>query len=131
MGKQRKMSSALSVAVLVVALAALGFASSASAHTGEWAAFNNCPSTNPSAFKCIQSVTNGGSVKLGKKVVPIVNPVTVQGGVTEEGEGAEEGFSRLIAATNGVATLSPTPQPVPGGLSGLVNCKEISLGWLR
>ncbi|MGH2938697.1 MAG: hypothetical protein ACRDPE_11330 [Solirubrobacterales bacterium] len=114
------------MAVLAVGLAALGFAGSASAHTGEWAVFNNCPSTNPSAFKCLHSVTNGGTVKLGKKVVPIVNPVTVQGGLTEEAfEGPEEGFARMIAATNG-ETLSKTPQPVPGGLAGLVNCPEIS-----
>jgi hypothetical protein len=109
-----------------MAVMAVG-AASASAHTGEWAAFNNCPSTNPSAFKCLHSLTNGGSVKLGKKVVPIVNPVTLEGGLTEESyeEGPEEGFSRMIAAANG-QTLSKTPQPVPGGLAGLVNCKEIS-----
>jgi hypothetical protein len=126
MGKQRSLAARVSVALVVVALGVLGVAGSASAHTGEWAAFNNCPSTNPSTFKCIQSITNGGSVKLGKKVVPIVNPVTLQGGVTEEAEsGPDETFSRLVAATNG-QTLSKTPQPVPGGLAGLVNCKEIS-----
>lgn len=126
MGKQRKIAGGLSAAVLAVAFAALTFAGSASAFSGEFAAFNNCPTTNPSAWKCLHSVTNGGSVKLGKKLVPIVNPVTLEGGVTEESESeAEFGFSRFIAAKNGV-TLSKTPQPVPGGLAGLVNCKEIS-----
>jgi hypothetical protein len=95
----------------------------ASAHTGNWARFNYCPSTNPSVEKCIQSVTTGGKVVLGKKTVPIVNPVTLQGGLTEPT--GPEYFSKFVAATNGV-TLSKTPQPVPGGLSGLVNCKEIS-----
>jgi hypothetical protein len=56
---------------------------------------------------------------LGKKTVPIVNPVTLQGGVTEPAEVGEEFRSHLIAATNG-ETLSKTPQPVPGGLVGLV-----------
>ena len=34
------------------------------------------------------------------------------------------------APTNGI-TLSKAPQPVPGGLAGLVNCKEISNFLLR
>jgi hypothetical protein len=106
-------------------IAALATASSASAHTGLWAKFNYCPSSNPAAFKCINSVTKGGKVVLGKKTVPIVNAVTLQAGVTEPVEAGESYVSHLIAATNGV-TLSKTPQPVPGGLAGLVNCKEIS-----
>jgi hypothetical protein len=126
----KKFTAGVLCAVMLSALATLGFASGASAHTGIWAKFNFCPSTNPSAFKCINSVTTSGKVVLGKKNVPIVNPVTLQGGVTEPQEFGEEFRSNLIAATNGV-TLSKTPQPVPGGLSGLVNCKEISLGFLR
>jgi hypothetical protein len=126
MRKVRRVAAGAGVIASALALMAIVFAGSASAHTGEWAAFNNCPSTNKAAFKCLHSVTNGGSVKLGKKVVPIVNPVTLEGGVTEEAyEGPEEGFARMIAAANG-QTLSKTPQPVPGGLAGLVNCKEIS-----
>jgi hypothetical protein len=105
--------------MLVTALAALGMASGASAHEGIWAKFNFCPSTNPTAFKCLNSLTTSGKVVLGKKTVPIVNPVTVQGGVTEPVEVGEEFRSHLIAATNG-ETLSKTPQPVPGGLLGLV-----------
>jgi hypothetical protein len=119
------------VALLAAALMSLAFAGSASAHTGEWAAFNNCPSKTVGVNKCIHSVTNGGKVVLGKKNVPIVNPVTLDAGVTQEAEeGPEEGYSRLVTAANG-QTLSKTAQPVPGGLTGLVNCKEISLSWLR
>lgn len=110
-------------AASVVALASLGFVGSASAHSGEFAQFNNCPSTNPETFKCIVSVTHGGKVVLGKKNVPIVHPVTLQGGFTTAPKSA--GFiAKFIGATNG-ETLSKTPQPVPGGLAGLVNCKEI------
>jgi hypothetical protein len=54
--------------------------------------------------------------------------VTLQGGISEANE--VTGNSQFYGATNGV-TLSATPQPVPGGLSGLVNCKEISLSFLR
>jgi hypothetical protein len=129
MPKKRKMTARLSAAILAVALTTLGFAGSASAYSGEWSAFNNCPVSNPQAWKCLKSVTNGGSVKLGKKTVPIVNPVTLEGGVTEESlEESEFGISRMVAAKNG-QTLSKTPQPVPGGLAGLVNCKEIG-SWI-
>jgi hypothetical protein len=84
------------------------------------------PSTSTGVVKCVQSVTKGGRIVLGKKTVPIVNPVTLQGGVGKsELQENEEITEKFFAATNGV-TLSPTPQPVPGGLSGLVNCKTIS-----
>lgn len=127
MQKRISMAKLMCLTMLAAGLAAFGFVPAASAHTGEWAKFNYCPSTNPAVFKCIQSVTTGGRVVLGKKNVPIVNPVTLQGGLLEEEEiGEGEAFvSHMVAATNG-ETLTKTPQPVPGGLSGLVNCKEIS-----
>ena len=116
-------------AVLAAAMATLGFAASASAHTGEFAKFDYCPSTNTEVNKCIYSVTNGGRVVLGKKNVPIVNPVTLQGGYSKATKAT--GFnSKFFGATNG-QTLSKTPQPVPGGLTGLVNCKEITVHFLR
>ena len=131
MGKQRRFAAKLSVALFAVGLVVLGAAASASAHSGNFARFNYCPSTNPEVFNCLQSVTKGGKVVLGKKSVPIVNPVTLQGGLSEgEFNSSEEVVERFFAATNG-QTLSKTPQPVPGGLSGLVNCKEISNFILR
>jgi hypothetical protein len=114
--------------LLAVAVAGLAMSATASAHSGEYARFNYCPSTNPTVFKCLQATTTGGEVVLGKKKVPIVHPVVLQGGVTEESE--ETLTSGFVGATNGV-TLSKAAQPVPGGLTGLVNCKEISLSWLR
>jgi len=113
---------AVGAVLTAVALSALGSTSAASAHTGEFAKFNNCPSTNPAVFACLYSVTTGGKVVLGKKTVPIVNPVVLQGGT---GYANAELFQQFFPATNGV-TLSKTPQPVPGGLAGLVNCKEIT-----
>jgi len=119
-------------ALLLTALCALGLTASAQAKlTGEFARFANCPYTNAKAIKCLYSVTNSGEVVLGSKTVPIVNPVTLQGAYAEpveEKEGAE--FYPFLAATNGV-TLSKTPQPVPGGLAGIVNCKAISEPFLR
>ena len=124
-------SLALSLAALT-SLAVLVFAGQASAHTGVWARFNNCPSTTAGVRKCVQSVTSGGVVVLGKKTVPIVNPVTLQGGLgpAEENVETEEFYEKFYGASNG-ETLTKAAQPVPGGLTGLVNCKEISLSWLR
>ena len=107
--------------VAAVSLAMLALASGASAKlTGEFTKFQQCPFNTKGVARCVYSVTDGGEVVLGSKAVPIVNPVTLQGGYAEfEEEGPEAGFSKFYAATNGV-TLSKTAQPVPGGLSGLL-----------
>ena len=117
----------LGAVMVAMGVAALAFAPVASAHEGEWAKFNNCPSTVEGVFKCVHSVTTGGRVKLGVKNVPIVHPVTLDGGYSQANS---ERISTFYGAANG-ETLQAVPQPVPGGLSGLVNCKEISLWWLR
>jgi hypothetical protein len=116
-------------ALLVVALAALGLAGSAQATlTGQFTTFAQCPYKNAEVRKCIHSLTNSGEVVLGSKKVPIVNPVTLQGGAGPVSEETE--FAKFYAATNGI-TLSKAAQPVPGGLAGLVNCKEIGNFILR
>jgi hypothetical protein len=125
--KRKRYIAGFVASLMACALMALSLAGSASAHTGEFARFNYCPSTNPAVFKCIYSETVGGKVVLGKKTVPIVNKVILQGGFSEPNE---ELISNFYEATNGI-TLSKTPQPVPGGLAGLVNCKEISNSILR
>ena len=104
-------------AVLFGALMALGVSSSALAHTGEFAKFNYCPSTNAEVKKCLYSQTVGGSIVLGKKTTPIENVVTLQGGYGKPN--AETHISKFFEATNGI-TLSKTPQNVPGGLLGIV-----------
>lgn len=102
---------------LVGVVAMLSFASSAlaSSHnpTGEYAQFKECPLNRATITDCIYALTNGGGFTTGKKTVPLVNPVTLQGGI--EGEGQEVDF---YGAENG-DTLSKTAQPVPGGLLGI------------
>lgn len=102
---------------MTAALSALVFASLAlgASHNpkGEFAQFAECPLNRVTITDCIYSVTSGGSFTIGKKTVPIVNPVTLQGGY--EGGGSEVKF---FGAENG-NTLSKTPQPVPGGLLGI------------
>jgi hypothetical protein len=90
--------------------------------TDNYIKFAECPYSNLEVRKCLYSVTESGEVVLGSKKVPIVNPVTLQGGVGVVGE---DEFAQFYQASNAV-TLSKSPQPVPGGLAGLVNCKEIS-----
>lgn len=117
------------IAAGLICVASLVFASSAAAAphnpTGEWAVFADCPLNNPAVEICVFSKTTGGSVKLGNKTVPIENPVTLQGGF--QGAGSEIQF---YGAEDG-NTLSKTPQPLPGGLAGLIECKKISNFILR
>jgi len=115
--------------MLLVALAALGFTASASAKlTGAYTQFAQCPYTNPEVKKCLYSPTEGGEVVLGSKKVPIVNPTYLQGGFGKADKITK--FSAFFAAKNGI-TLAEASQPVPGGLAGLINCKEIKNFLLR
>jgi len=114
-------------ALLIAAIAVFGLAATAQAKlTGEYTKFAQCPYSNLEVKKCLYSVTRGGEVVLGSKKVPIVNPVVLQGGAGKQ----VEGIAPFFAASNGI-TLSKAPQPVPGGLGGLVNCKEITEPFLR
>ncbi len=125
--QQRRRTKAACAAMAVIAVAALAFTGTATAKlTGNYTKFAQCPYSNLEVKKCLYSLTEGGEVILGSKKVPIVNTVTLQGGLGKP----VESFAPLFAASNGV-TLSKAPQPVPGGLAGLVNCKEISEPFLR
>lgn len=116
------------IATIIAALAVLAFAGSAQAKlVGEFTKFENCDWKNPEVFKCIYAVTTGGTVVMGSKKVPIVNPVTLQGGYS--GPNASN-ISKFYGATKG-DTLEKAGQPLPGGLAGLVNCPEISNFILR
>jgi len=107
---------------LVMPLAMLALASPAlAAPKGEYAAFAECPTSNPQLAACIVARAEGGAITFGDETVPVVNTQTLQGGFIEE----ESGALKFVAAANG-NTLTKTAQKVPGGLSGLVNCTEIS-----
>jgi hypothetical protein len=103
---------------LLAVLGALVFASSAlgASHNpkGEYAQFNECPLNRATITDCVLSISNGGGFTIGKKNVPLKNPVTLQGGFEGAGEAVQ-----FYGAENG-NTLSKTPQPVPGGLLGIV-----------
>jgi hypothetical protein len=116
MQRQRRAIRSLGVAFLAALLTTLALTGSASAKlVGDYTAFEFCPWKNLEVRRCAVGLTEGGEVKLGSKTVPIVNPVKLQGGLSK----AVEGFAKFFPATNGV-TLEKVPQPVPGGLLGLV-----------
>ncbi len=118
--KRRFTTSLVSVVALSTVSTLLAVVPSASAYEGEFAKFDYCAVSTPEVFKCIDSVTGGGEIVLGSKATPIVNPVTLQGGFSKANE---EHISKFFGATNG-ETLSKTPQPVPGGLLGVVPPEE-------
>ena len=107
----------MALGTMAMALVALALAPSALAAShnpkGEYAQFKECPLNRVTITDCIYSVSSSGEFTIGKKTVPLVNPVTLQGGF--EGSGEEVKF---YGAENG-DTLSKTPQPVPGGLLGI------------
>jgi hypothetical protein len=109
-------------ASLMASLAALAVASPAMATPkGEFAVFADCPLSVPTLNACLFAKTEGGEFTIGKKTVPIVNPTILQGGLKEN---AEKTGLEFVAAADG-NTLTKSPQKVPGGLTGLVNCTEI------
>jgi hypothetical protein len=109
------------MAAVSVAMLALASSAFATTHhpTGEYATFADCPLSNPATASCLYATTESGEFVIGKERVPIVNTITLQGGLKNE-----EAGQSFIGAEDG-NTLSKTPQKVPGGLAGLVKCPEI------
>ena len=115
------------IAVALTALTAFIGASSASAQPkGEYAAFAECPTSNAELSACLVGRAEKGKVVFGKETVPIEKTQTLQGGFIEN----ELGEFTFVGAAKG-DTLTKTAQKVPGGLSGLVNCNEITNEKLR
>ena len=102
----------LFIAAALVAAMLVPSQAFASSHnpTGEFEPFAECPLNNEAVEGCIYSKSDGGYFLMGAKEVPLVNPVVLQGGLAK---------GVFVGAENG-ETLSKTPQPVPGGLLGIV-----------
>ncbi|HEV2945500.1 MAG TPA: hypothetical protein VGX26_10345 [Solirubrobacteraceae bacterium] len=107
---------------LMAPLVSLALASPALALKGEFTVFSDCPLSNPELSGCLVAKTESGEVTLNKQTVPLKNTITLQGGFIEN---RETGAQTFVGASDG-NTLSKTPQPVPGGLAGLVKCNEIT-----
>jgi len=118
----RALASLIAVAAAFGATSLTSSAFAAQHHPkGEYAPFADCPLGNSAVTDCVLATTESGELDIAKEDVPITKVITLQGGVTEFLTGSE----KFVGAENG-ETLSKTAQKVPGGLSGLVKCTEIS-----
>lgn len=111
------------IAALMMPLAGVGAAAPALAKkpTGDFAVFSQCPRFTSGVTLCVHSQTKTGEVTLGKQTVPVTKTITLQGGIIRNEETEAETF---VGALGG-ETLSKAPEPVPGGLLGLIKCSEI------
>jgi hypothetical protein len=118
----------VTLVALFAPLALLGLSSSALAEEhhpkGDYAQFADCPLANTATNLCLFAQTESGKFIVGKKTVPIKNTITLQGGVHLVKKLGKIEKYEFIGAEDG-NTLSKTPQSIPGGLAGLVNCFEI------
>jgi hypothetical protein len=79
--------------------------------------FRGCPRPEEKEMTfCVRSVVTGGHLQSGKKDVPIKNPITLTGGLTEA-------FEEFTANSEG--GLTKVKQEVPGGVIGITG-----LNWL-
>ena len=108
----------LFLACVVMAAVLVPVSAASASPTGEFARFAKCPYVPTSTDACVVAETLSGSVKTGNKTVPIVNKVTLQGGLHYTIPGEPFGPLEFLGATDG-NTLSKSPQPVPGGLLGV------------
>jgi hypothetical protein len=83
---------------------------------GAYERFSDCPLTAPVLEDCVFATINGGSVTVGRRVLPIDKPIVLQGGFYE---GPAEEFLVFVGAEDG-NTLSSAQLSVPGGLTGLI-----------
>jgi hypothetical protein len=92
---------------------------------GAFKVFKQCPRFTTGVRFCEYAQIESGEVKIGTTTVPLnedkKHEIILQGGYSRNSETGAESF---FGALNG-ETLSKTPQNVPGGLTGLVNCTEI------
>jgi hypothetical protein len=116
--------------VIVALFASLAVVTSASATIhhpkGAFSVFADCPLSNHEVPACTYAETTSGEFDVGKKAVPIVKPIILQGGLVESANPEEDSF---VAAENG-ETIVKTALPVPGGLLGIV-APEYLPKWLQ
>jgi hypothetical protein len=106
----------LAAGALIVAMAFIAPSAFAIPTAKGYERFAGCPSPAEAETPlCVRSVINGGHFKMGSKDVPIVNPITLSGGMKNSGE--------LAATSKG--GMTPVKQKVPGGVIGLTG-----LTWL-
>jgi hypothetical protein len=117
LAKRHIFCAAMAVACMVSGVAFTAAASAAP--KGDFAVFSDCPTSSSQA--CLYAKTDSGKIVIAKEDVPIEKAIVLQGGLNELPSGELE----MAAAKDG-NTLSRSAQKVPGGITGLVKCNEIS-----
>src|ERR1700733_4321343 len=107
---------------VIASLAVIGVPSAMATPKGGYAVFAQCPVHAAGVDACLYSPTTSGYITIGKQEVPIVNTQVLQGGLLEN----EPTYVKPLSAALNGETLTKTPQKVPGGLAGLVECYKIS-----
>jgi hypothetical protein len=114
--------------ILIIAtallFASLALSSVAAAEPkGIFKVYSDCPTELPEVALCQYAETTSGEIAIGSTKVPIDKPIILQGGAAHTG-GSNFNEYKLVSAKDG-NTMSKTELNVPGGLAGLINCKEI------
>jgi hypothetical protein len=109
-------------AAVIASLAVMGVPAAMATPKGAFAVFAQCPVKAAEVDACLYSPTTSGYIKIGKQEVPIFNTQILQGGLLEN----EPSYVKPMSAALNGETLTKTPQKVPGGLAGLVECYKIS-----
>jgi hypothetical protein len=120
--RRRTLIVMVALAPPLVSLGVVAFAS-AESPPGAFAVFSQCPRFAPGVNFCMYGKLESGGERIGNGGLAIVNPITFQGGY-ERNEEKEPVTERFVGAIDG-ETISRTPQPIPGGLSSLIDCTEI------
>jgi hypothetical protein len=117
----------LVAAVFVVPMAVLASASPALA-TRPFEKFKSCPTEIPIVVTCAYGVTSGGEFTINKTKVPINKSIVQQGGQIASGI---QNIEISIGAKAGYESFQKVALNVPGGLTSIINCTEISNEFLR
>lgn len=114
--RYRKILGAAGTALASMAL--LASAAEATKPAPPYEDFAGCPSRAESPFiaSCIKYTFSGGKIGIGKREIPVTNPIVLRGGF-------EQVTSKFIMNAEG--GIVPAKQTVPGGLIGLTG-----LPWL-
>jgi hypothetical protein len=104
-----------SVVLSAAALAVAVPAASAQGPAPGFEEFAACPN-DPSVFRCLNSVVDGGHLQMGNKDTPVTEPIVLKGGI-------ESGTGNFVFNEQG--GLFATPMRVPGGLVGLTGLPEV------
>jgi hypothetical protein len=121
----------LSGVVVVVVVVVIVLVATGSRSSSEYAQFSRCPLSDPATSLCLVTETVGGRLTVGTVTVPIEQSLRLQGGVHVIQNREREVVRDVLIAARGGATLSRTPQAMPGGLAGTVDAALLPAGLRR